>query len=153
MNELKKEITELRLMDLFEYKKLDESPAASQINETNEEYSFFNALSDGGGEWLCYLCANPHKANELLDASKSSKPLIQVKFKEKHGKWKFLKRWQDRMFTLTGDSIVYFKEDMVKSKLYLFFPFLRINHLNSVMFFENWIQNMARDLKSYTQIN
>lgn len=67
-------------------------------------------------QWVCYLCANPDKFSDLFD----QKPLIQGQLKEKHGKWKFLRRWHKRIFTLAGGSIVYFKKDMVLFYFYYF---------------------------------
>ncbi|CAF0821844.1 unnamed protein product, partial [Brachionus calyciflorus] len=89
LNELKNELKESRLFDLFEYRE------------------------DLEDKWPCYVCANPDKTTDLLN----EKPLIQGQLKEKHGKWKFLRRWHKRLFTLTGGSIVYFKKDMRQESL------------------------------------
>lgn len=89
LNELKDELKESRMFDLFEYR---------------------DHVED---KWPCYLCANPEKSSDLIN----EKPLIQGQLKEKHGKWKFLRRWHKRIFTLTGGSIVYFKKDMRQESL------------------------------------
>jgi len=59
------------------------------------------------------VCSNPLKINELF----TEKPLIEGQLKEKHGKWKFLKRWHKRFFTLNAGSITYFKKDMRQESL------------------------------------
>jgi hypothetical protein len=87
---LKNELGGYGIFDLFEFKSHDSS--AADLNE-----------------WLCYMCANPDRAASFL----TEKPIIQGELKEKHGKWKLFKRWQKRLFTLTGGSIVYYKKDMV----------------------------------------
>lgn len=78
------ELNDMRFFDLFEF---------------NKEHS----------QWFCYLCSNPQKAHDLLNES----TLIQSQLKEKRGKWKFLKRWKKRIYSLTGGNIVYVKKDMV----------------------------------------
>ena len=75
------------------------------------EVRFFDLFqfSPSTFEWKCYMCSNPDKALDLLN----EKTLIQGQLKEKHGKWKFLKRWRTRNYTLTDGNIVYFKKDKV----------------------------------------
>ena len=41
-------------------------------------------------------------------------PAIEGQLKEKKGKWKFLKRWKTRYFTLSGAAITYNKKDSVR---------------------------------------
>ncbi len=80
------------------------------VNELNDVRFFDLFQLSNGYQWNCYMCSNPDKAIDLL----TEKTLIQGQLKEKHGKWKFLRRWRTRLYTLTGGSIVYFKKDMVK---------------------------------------
>ena len=92
------------------------------VNELNKSQYFdlFNSIAsnvDSSGEkqsmWCCCLCSNPDCANSLLD----EKPLLKGELKEKHGKLKFLRRWNKRMFTLIDGNIVYFKKDMRQESL------------------------------------
>lgn len=89
------ELRDCGLYDLFEIR--DSSSPQHQINKEKIQ-------------WNCFLCSNPLKINELF----TEKPLIEGQLKEKHGKWKFLKRWHKRFFTLNAGSITYFKKDMVR---------------------------------------
>lgn len=86
LNDLRNELVESRMLDLFE------------CSENSHQ------------KWSCFVCANPQRSSDLFDENHH---LIQGQLKEKHGKWKFLRRWHKRLFTLTGGSIVYFKKDMV----------------------------------------
>lgn len=88
VEDLINELKDVRFFDLFQW-----NSACSTLNS----------------QWQCYMCSNPEKAIDLLN----EKTLIQGQLKEKHGKWKFLRRWRTRLYTLTGGNIVYFKKDMV----------------------------------------
>lgn len=79
------------------------------VNELKDVRFFDLFQLSSAYQWHCYMCSNPDKAIDLL----TEKTLIQGQLKEKHGKWKFLRRWRTRLYTLTGGSIVYFKKDMV----------------------------------------
>lgn len=86
--------------------------------------------------WQCYLCANPDRA---LDLNEDHRPLLQGQLKEKHGKWKFFRRWHKRVFTLTGSNIVYFKKDMVRPDFQLFS--LKIIFTNFICLFFNLLKS------------
>jgi len=55
------------------------------------------------------LCGCPERASDLLNEA----TLIQGELKEKHGKYRFLRRWRKRLYSLTNGNIVYYKKDMV----------------------------------------
>jgi hypothetical protein len=95
---LKKELEDYRVFDLFEIKPVVDANTSGQ-----------GATCEPISDWFCFMCANPDRAVNFL----AERPLIQGELKEKHGKWKLFKRWQKRLFTLTGGSIVYYKKDMV----------------------------------------
>ena len=123
IKELANELKELRFFNLFE------NTCASEVNEeannkNNEQTpEILNQVQER--VWQCYFCANPERINDLI----YEKPLIQGQLKEKHGKWKFLRRWRKRLYTLTGGNIVYFKKDMVNFSNYLYQILLVINVL------------------------
>lgn len=96
LNDLRNELVKCRIFDLFEF------------NDNTDQ------------KWSCFVCANPERSSDLFD----EKPLIQGQLKEKHGKWKFLRRWHKRLFTLADGNIVYFKKDMVFIYLSLFVNYL-----------------------------
>lgn len=119
-----KELKESRLFDLFEYK--PSSCCDHNLNSNNVTSTTTTTCSD----WQCYLCANPERALDLSEDN-AARPLIQGQLKEKHGKWKFLRRWHKRVFTLTGSNIVYFKKDMVKPTFIYFIPiYIGLSRMN-----------------------
>jgi hypothetical protein len=105
------ELKETRYYDIFQYK---------LIHMKNSNYFNNHIQHDDLKEkklWHCYSCSNPDKAIDLLN----EKTLIQGQLKEKHGKWKFLRRWRKRIYSITNGSIVYFKKDMVIYYLNVYF--------------------------------
>ncbi|WAR14927.1 MELT-like protein, partial [Mya arenaria] len=58
--------------------------------------------------WACFMCNHPKKMSELMP---DGSPVIAGQLKEKKGRWKFLKRWKTRYFTLSGSQITYSKSD------------------------------------------
>ncbi|KAK6483855.1 ventricular zone-expressed PH domain-containing protein-like protein 1-like isoform X1 [Huso huso] len=68
-------------------------------------FDFFGYSEETGG-WLCFMCNNPEKATVVnLDGQ----PLIEGKLKEKQVRWKFIKRWKTRYFTLAGNQLLFRK--------------------------------------------
>ncbi|XP_030622379.1 ventricular zone-expressed PH domain-containing protein isoform X2 [Chanos chanos] len=73
-----------------------------------EEVRFFDLFgySEEEGGWLCFMCNNPEKATVV---NKDGQPLIEGKLKEKQVRWKFIKRWKTRYFTLAGNQLLFRK--------------------------------------------
>ena len=71
----------------------------------------FNAVKK---HWACFVCNHPEKMGDLLQ---DGIPVIAGQLKEKKGKWKFLKRWKTRYFTLSGAHMTYNKSDHRKETL------------------------------------
>uniref|UniRef100_A0A7N8XNY7 Ventricular zone expressed PH domain containing 1 n=1 Tax=Mastacembelus armatus TaxID=205130 RepID=A0A7N8XNY7_9TELE len=71
-----------------------------------EEVRFFDLFgySEEGGGWLCFMCNNPEKATVV---NQEGQPLIEGKLKEKQVRWKFIKRWKTRYFTLAGNQLLF----------------------------------------------
>ncbi|XP_068174198.1 ventricular zone-expressed PH domain-containing protein [Antennarius striatus] len=71
-----------------------------------EEVRFFDLFgySEEEGSWLCFMCNNPEKATVV---NQEGKPLIEGKLKEKQVRWKFIKRWKTRYFTLAGNQLLF----------------------------------------------
>ncbi|XP_062860989.1 ventricular zone-expressed PH domain-containing protein [Trichomycterus rosablanca] len=73
-----------------------------------EEVRFFDLFSysqDEGG-WLCFMCSNPEKATVV---NQDGQPLIEGLLKEKQVRWRFIKRWKTRYFTLAGNQLLFRK--------------------------------------------
>ncbi|CAH1775829.1 unnamed protein product [Owenia fusiformis] len=97
------------------------------IQELNHE-RFFDVFEYGGIElkiWGCFICNHPQKYTDLLQ---DGNPVIEGQLKEKRGKWKFLKRWKTRYFTLSGATMTYNKKDSKKET----FPVREIKTVKAV---------------------
>ncbi|KAM9452339.1 ventricular zone-expressed PH domain-containing protein isoform 2-T2 [Salvelinus alpinus] len=66
----------------------------------------FSEEEEEEGSWLCYMCNNPEKASVV---NEDGQPLIEGKLKEKQVRWKFIKRWKTRYFTLAGNQLLFRK--------------------------------------------
>ncbi|GCB63191.1 ventricular zone-expressed PH domain-containing protein isoform X1 [Scyliorhinus torazame] len=73
-----------------------------------EDVRFFDLFgySEEAGVWQCFMCNNPEKATVV---NQDGQPLIEGKLKEKQVKWKFIKRWKTRYFTLAGNQLLFRK--------------------------------------------
>ncbi|XP_038958555.1 ventricular zone-expressed PH domain-containing protein homolog 1 isoform X3 [Rattus norvegicus] len=73
-----------------------------------EEVRFFDVFgfSETAGAWQCFMCNNPEKATVI---NQDGQPLIEGKLKEKQVRWKFIKRWKTRYFTLAGNQLLFQK--------------------------------------------
>ncbi|NWI86278.1 MELT protein, partial [Pitta sordida] len=73
-----------------------------------EEVRFFDLFgySEEAGAWQCFMCNNPEKATVV---NQEGQPLIEGKLKEKQVRWKFIKRWKTRYFTLAGNQLLFRK--------------------------------------------
>ncbi|CAM9838254.1 unnamed protein product [Lampetra planeri] len=72
------------------------------------EVCFFDVFGfdEEAGRWGCYMCNHPDKA---LDVNQEGRPLMEGKLKEKQVRWKFIKRWRTRYFTLAGNQLLFRK--------------------------------------------
>ncbi|XP_070609609.1 ventricular zone-expressed PH domain-containing protein homolog 1 isoform X2 [Erythrolamprus reginae] len=73
-----------------------------------EEVRFFDLFSynEEAGAWQCFMCNNPDKATVV---NQEGQPLIEGRLKEKQIRWKFIKRWKTRYFTLAGNQLLFHK--------------------------------------------
>ncbi|XP_067898302.1 ventricular zone-expressed PH domain-containing protein isoform X3 [Heterodontus francisci] len=78
-----------------------------------EEVRFFDLFgySEEAGVWQCFMCNNPEKATVV---NQDGQPLIEGKLKEKQVRWKFIKRWKTRYFTLAGNQLLFRKGKSVE---------------------------------------
>uniref|UniRef100_A0A9L0K5H7 Ventricular zone expressed PH domain containing 1 n=1 Tax=Equus asinus TaxID=9793 RepID=A0A9L0K5H7_EQUAS len=82
--------------------------ALDQVQLHLEEVRFFDVFgfSEAAGAWQCFMCNNPEKASVV---NQDGQPLIEGKLKEKQVRWKFIKRWKTRYFTLAGNQLLFQK--------------------------------------------
>ncbi|KAM9378824.1 ventricular zone-expressed PH domain-containing protein homolog 1 [Phaethornis superciliosus] len=73
-----------------------------------EEVRFFDLFgySEEAGTWQCFMCNNPEKATGV---NQDGQPLMEGKLKEKQVRWKFIKRWKTRYFTLACNQLLFRK--------------------------------------------
>ncbi|XP_048762848.2 ventricular zone-expressed PH domain-containing protein homolog 1-like [Ostrea edulis] len=73
-------------------------------------FRFFDVFEFNAAKkyWACFMCNHPEK---MWDLMKNGTPVIAGQLREKKGRWKFLKRWKTRYFTLSGTQITYSKSD------------------------------------------
>ncbi|XP_059711858.1 ventricular zone-expressed PH domain-containing protein homolog 1 [Haemorhous mexicanus] len=71
-----------------------------------EEVRFFDLFgySEEAGAWQCFMCNHPEKATGM---NQDGQPLMEGKLKEKQVRWKFIKRWKTRYFTLAGNQLLF----------------------------------------------
>lgn len=81
-----------------------------------EEVRFFDlfGFSEEHGGWLCFMCNNPEKATVV---NQEGQPLIEGKLKEKQIRFKFIKRWKTRYFTLAGNQLLFRKGGKSKDEM------------------------------------
>ncbi|XP_023079141.1 ventricular zone-expressed PH domain-containing protein homolog 1 isoform X2 [Piliocolobus tephrosceles] len=79
-----------------------------QVQLHLEEVRFFDVFgfNETAGAWQCFMCNNPEKATVV---NQDGQPLIEGKLKEKQVRWKFIKRWKTRYFTLAGNQLLFQK--------------------------------------------
>nr|XP_020844545.1 ventricular zone-expressed PH domain-containing protein homolog 1 isoform X2 [Phascolarctos cinereus] len=79
-----------------------------QVQQHLEEVRFFDlfGFSEEAGAWQCFMCNNPEKATVV---NQDGQPLMEGKLKEKQVRWKFIKRWKTRYFTLAGNQLLFRK--------------------------------------------
>lgn len=79
-----------------------------QVQLHLEEARFFDVFgfSEAAGAWQCFMCNNPETAAVV---NQEGQPLIEGKLKEKQVRWKFIKRWKTRYFTLAGNQLLFQK--------------------------------------------
>ncbi|KAL2301402.1 hypothetical protein Nmel_011973 [Mimus melanotis] len=77
-----------------------------------EEVRFFDLFgySEEAGAWQCFMCNNPEKA---AGVNQDGQPLMEGKLKEKQVRWKFIKRWKTRYFTLAGNQLLFRRDKSV----------------------------------------
>ncbi|XP_060250285.1 ventricular zone-expressed PH domain-containing protein homolog 1 isoform X3 [Ovis aries] len=85
-----------------------------QVQLHLEEVRFFDVFgfSEAAGAWQCFMCNNPERATVI---NQDGQPLIEGKLKEKQVRWKFIKRWKTRYFTLAGNQLLFQKGKSVSS--------------------------------------
>ncbi|KAK3105302.1 hypothetical protein FSP39_021942 [Pinctada imbricata] len=91
--------------------------------------------------WACFMCNHPEKMWNFLQ---NGTPVIAGQLKEKKGRWKFLKRWKTRYFTLSGAQITYNKSDSRKETL-------PVSKIQSVKAVRKGIRDIPKAFEIFTE--
>ncbi|XP_067658880.1 ventricular zone-expressed PH domain-containing protein homolog 1-like [Haliotis asinina] len=111
------------------------------LHELHEERYFdVFELSVSQENWACFMCNHPEKVSGLLQ---DGLPVIAGQLKEKKGRWKFLKRWKTRYFTLSGGNFTYSKSDSCKEML-------PVSKIQSVKAVRKGIRDIPRAFEIFT---
>ncbi|KHJ77956.1 hypothetical protein OESDEN_22424 [Oesophagostomum dentatum] len=104
-----------------------------------EEASFFDCFSLDGpsNRWSCFSCSHPDRVKSFVEDG--SQRVLEGQLKEKKGRWRFLRRWHTKYFTLSSAALTCSSEQAVGEKK--FYGFLKFCH-SSVS--ENWSQARPR---------
>ncbi|NXR75937.1 MELT protein, partial [Pycnonotus jocosus] len=106
------ERTQLKGMHSFESAMIQSTfPQQKDLEKVQmqlEEVRFFDLFgySEEAAAWQCFMCNNPEKATGV---NQDGQPLMEGKLKEKQVRWKFIKRWKTRYFTLAGNQLLFRK--------------------------------------------
>ncbi|XP_003373842.1 protein melted [Trichinella spiralis] len=71
----------------------------------NARYFDKFAYNEAKKKWCCFACNQPERVQNFL--TQTNAPVIEGQLKEKRGRWKFLKRWRTKYFTLSSASLSY----------------------------------------------
>ncbi|KAK0395297.1 hypothetical protein QR680_001211 [Steinernema hermaphroditum] len=83
-------------------------PGAKEQNEMLKELQdsrYFDSFSYNAQKkmWCCFSCNHPERVRSILRPG--NLPLLEGQLKEKRGRWRFLKRWHTKYFTLSSAAL------------------------------------------------
>ncbi|KIH43150.1 hypothetical protein ANCDUO_26851 [Ancylostoma duodenale] len=78
-----------------------------------EEASFFDCFSLDGpsNRWSCFSCSHPDRVKSFVEDG--SQRVLEGQLKEKKGRWRFLRRWHTKYFTLSSAALTCSSEQTV----------------------------------------
>ncbi|KAK6020202.1 hypothetical protein OSTOST_14148, partial [Ostertagia ostertagi] len=81
-----------------------------------EEASFFDCFSLDGpsNRWSCFSCSHPERVKSFVEDGGSQR-VLEGQLKEKKGRWRFLRRWHTKYFTLSSAALTCSSEEAVSS--------------------------------------
>ncbi|WKX95464.1 hypothetical protein Q1695_012151 [Nippostrongylus brasiliensis] len=71
-----------------------------------EDTSFFDCFSLDGpsNRWSCFSCSHPERVKWFVEDGGSQR-VLEGQLKEKKGRWRFLRRWHTKYFTLSSAAL------------------------------------------------
>ncbi|CAI2347232.1 unnamed protein product [Caenorhabditis sp. 36 PRJEB53466] len=78
-----------------------------------DEAGFFACftMDSSNNFWNCISCTNPEKVRYFVEEGGAEK-VLEGQLKEKKGRWRFLKRWNTKYFTLSSAALNYSTQHM-----------------------------------------
>ncbi|VDK49284.1 unnamed protein product [Anisakis simplex] len=78
-----------------------------QIYKELQEAHYFDSFSFStvSQKWSCFSCSHPERVRSILRSDSPHLPVLEGQLKEKRGRWKFLKRWHTKYFTLSSAAL------------------------------------------------
>ncbi|GMT17009.1 hypothetical protein PFISCL1PPCAC_8306, partial [Pristionchus fissidentatus] len=94
-----------------------------------EESNFFDcfSLDPATNQWSCFSCAHPEKTRNFFEDR-----TLEGALKEKKGKWKFLRRWHTKYFTLSPGSLTYTSKKNNSEANSMLLPAIDLKKIRSV---------------------
>ncbi|VDM93955.1 unnamed protein product [Onchocerca ochengi] len=83
-------------------------------------------------KWSCFSCNHPERARTILRPDSPYLPVLEGQLKEKRGRWKFLKRWHTKYFTLSGSALICREETSDPTEDKIIAPTLDLRKIRSV---------------------
>uniref|UniRef100_A0A158PLW9 PH domain-containing protein n=1 Tax=Angiostrongylus costaricensis TaxID=334426 RepID=A0A158PLW9_ANGCS len=96
-----------------------------------EEASFFDCFSLDGpsNRWSCFSCSHPDRVKSFVEEGGSQR-VLEGQLKEKKGRWRFLRRWHTKYFTLSSAALTYSSEEASESSAVV--PAIDLRSIRSV---------------------
>lgn len=78
-----------------------------QIYKELQDAHYFDSFtfSTRTQKWSCFSCNHPERVRSILRSDSPQIPVLEGQLKEKRGRWKFLKRWHTKYFTLSSAAL------------------------------------------------
>lgn len=97
-----------------------------------DEAGFFACftMDSSNNMWNCISCTNPEKVKYFVEEGGAEK-VLEGQLKEKKGRWRFLKRWNTKYFTLSSAALNYSTQHMPTDSRALL-PSIDIRSIRSV---------------------
>ncbi|EJD76466.1 hypothetical protein LOAG_16595 [Loa loa] len=93
-----------------------------------DSFSYNTALQ----KWSCFSCSHPERVRTILRSDSPHLPVLEGQLKEKRGRWKFLKRWHTKYFTLSGSALICREETSNAADDKIISPALDLRKIRSV---------------------
>ncbi|KAK6103777.1 PH domain family protein [Brugia pahangi] len=83
-------------------------------------------------KWSCFSCSHPERVRTILRPDSPHLPVLEGQLKEKRGRWKFLKRWHTKYFTLSGSALICREEISNPAEDKIISPALDLRKIRSI---------------------